>query len=386
MLLWGNSVYLKGFKEFKQTQNSGFVAYKHSLNQQFFIYKNTLQKEFKLYKQTLQKYWNNPEFSTKTTFVGYFANNKIKQKIDYKNNIIKIYVIAKNKQIAQKQIKQSFDKLSKMDVSEAFMQNPALVKTDKILQKSFSLKASRISKTRLLPLKQAQIIKISSQIDKNTKKLSSSKIKQQNIYLFEVKLPSDFYIAKAKEFKNDVFLQSKKFSLNPAVVYAIIQTESSFNPMATSYVPAFGLMQIVPRSAGADAYEMLTGTKTILTPSYLYNSKNNILIGSAYFYKLYYVYLKGIKNPISRLYCAICAYNGGAGSVACAFNAPNKKCIRVNKDYSIQKAIPKINSFTQQQVYEYLTNNLKHQETKNYLKKVNINIYKYEKAIQKNEI
>jgi len=68
--------------------------------------------------------------------------------------------------------------------------------------------------------------------------------------------------------------------------------------MAKSSVPAYGLMQIVPQSAGLDATEFVYGKPVLLSPSYLYNDKNNVNIGTAYLHILNYRYLKKIKNPV----------------------------------------------------------------------------------------
>ena len=66
------------------------------------------------------------------------------------------------------------------------------------------------------------------------------------------------------------------------LIYAIMESESSFNPMARSNIPAYGLMQIVPRSAGIDAYNFLYKEKKLLSSRYLYNPSNNIKMGTAY--------------------------------------------------------------------------------------------------------
>jgi len=162
--------------------------------------------------------------------------------------------------------------------------------------------------------------------------------------------------------------------------------------MARSYIPAFGLMQVVPQSAGADAYKMLYGKKKILAPSFLYNADNNILIGSAYLKRIYYGYMRKIKNPLSRLYCTIAAYNTGAGNVACAFNSTTKdykgrtKCIRSRGDYDIIKASSKINSMSPNEVYNYLLKNLRYDEPKHYLKRVTKRMYIYKKVLTINAL
>jgi membrane-bound lytic murein transglycosylase C len=139
-----------------------------------------------------------------------------------------------------------------------------------------------------------------------------------------------------------------------------MHTESCFNPRARSYVPAYGLMQIVPHTAGVDSYKFLYKIKKIPSSTYLYNSTNNIKLGSAYLHILYYNYLKDIKNPISRLYCTIAAYNTGAGNVAWAFT----------HKYNVKKASKIINKLTPNEVYQKLLQNLKYDEPKHYLKKV----------------
>lgn len=161
---------------------------------------------------------------------------------------------------------------------------------------------------------------------------------------------------------------SESAKVKPSLVYAVMETESAFNPMAKSGVPAYGLMQIVPRSAGQDATEQLFGKPKILSPSYLYDSENNIQIGTTYLNILYYRYLKGIQNPQSRLYCSIAAYNTGAGNVAKAFTGKRR----------IKPALEIINSMTPDQVYKHLRKNLPYEETQHYLVKVSDRIKKYE--------
>mgnify|MGYP001825163593 FL=1 len=148
--------------------------------------------------------------------------------------------------------------------------------------------------------------------------------------------------------------------LERSLVFSIIETESAFNPLARSPVPAFGLMQIVPRSAGQDASAVKFGKPRILAPSYLYHAENNIEMGTIYLDILFNRYLKGIRNERSRLYCVIAAYNTGAGNVFRAFTGKTRS----------KAAYQRINSMTPDQVYRHLIWNLPYKETRQYLAKV----------------
>jgi membrane-bound lytic murein transglycosylase C len=92
-------------------------------------------------------------------------------------------------------------------------------------------------------------------------------------------------------------------------------------------------------------------------------------MGSAYLHILYYKYLKHIKDPQSRLYCTIAAYNTGAGNVARAF-------VRTNSTY---RAAAVINKMTPQEVYAKLLRDLRYEEPKKYLQKVTKRVTLYQK-------
>jgi membrane-bound lytic murein transglycosylase C len=305
------------FNNYIKTTNTQYINYKKELNNGFKQYKEALNKGFELYKKSLSKYWKNPELSDKTTFVEYSKDKKIRKKVDYKNNYIQIDVIAKDAVSAKKEIAKSLYSLSVENTQTAFNKNPVLKTVNTQLKNKYvsMVKSTPPSKEPIVadiifkkPPTQKEVIHYALKTVKTHKiNTTSSKVPDMKVYSIKIPLPPKSYLRKAKIYKSEVFKRSKQFKLTPEFIYAIIQTESAFNPMARSYIPAFGLMQIVPSSAGADAYKMLTGQKKILAPSYLYNAQNNILIGSAYLNKIYYGYMRKIKNPMSRLYCTIAA-------------------------------------------------------------------------------
>ncbi|MER2490881.1 murein transglycosylase domain-containing protein [Catenovulum sediminis] len=160
---------------------------------------------------------------------------------------------------------------------------------------------------------------------------------------------------------------SKTFDVPVSLILAIIQTESSFNPRATSPIPAFGLMQLVPRTAGIDAYRHVYGEKKIVEPEYLYDPENNIELGVAYFNLLTTRYLRKVNDPLSRFYCAVASYNTGVGNLAKTFTG--------RKNFN--KAARLINEQTPDQIFQFLIEKLPALETRRYLKKVTLAQQKY---------
>ncbi|PLY09480.1 MAG: lytic murein transglycosylase [Arcobacter sp.] len=182
--------------------------------------------------------------------------------------------------------------------------------------------------------------------------------KDVTVYSIDIPMVKDHANIRVAKFKPLVKRFAKKYNLSENLVYAIIQTESNFNQFAISSANAYGLMQIVPTSAGRDAYKYAKGRTWTPTKSYLFDAQNNIELGSAYLKILDSKYLDGIINPISKEYCIISAYNTGSGNVLKTFH----------KNRTSAKEI--INEKNAQDVYEILINNLQYEETRNYLKKV----------------
>jgi soluble lytic murein transglycosylase-like protein len=176
----------------------------------------------------------------------------------------------------------------------------------------------------------------------------------------EFMLVSNHLEVRARKYYPLVIRQAEKHKLEPALIMAIIHTESLFNPRARSGIPAYGLMQLVPKGGALEAYRMAHGKKQRLTPEYLYVPKNNIELGSAFLSILKNRYMGEINDPTSRTYCAVAAYNAGASNVGNAF-IPIK---------SIKQATPKINRMDPPDVYRRLVDALPLEESRIYVREV----------------
>lgn len=185
--------------------------------------------------------------------------------------------------------------------------------------------------------------------------------KKQLVHFVKIPMVKDHADVRVRKFEPFVKQYARKYGVSKNLIYAIIKTESNFNQFAVSNAGAIGLMQIVPSSAGKDAYKYVKGRNITPSKSYLFEAKNNIELGSAYLHIIDSKYFDGVNNPISREYCTISAYNTGSGNVLKVFSS--------NKT----RAKTLINKKTPSQIYTILRNKLPYMETRRYLYKVVVN-------------
>ncbi len=370
--LWHGVSFAQGedeFQKFLREHQKEFLSYKKKIEEEFKEYVRINQEEFEKFKKEILKYWEEAKVTTKKEWVEYSKDYKKRKVVDFEKGIVEVSVIGEKDEDAIKELKKEVEDLLLEDKSKAFERDILAKRIEKRLKEKVSeLKTSSVEKERILtpiffkgtPSRKEVKKKVEELFKKAKKEVKpSKKVKGKKVYTVRFRLPKNALRKKAEQYKPLVVRFSSERKLPVELVFAIIHTESSFNPLARSPVPAYGLMQIVPQTAGKDASKLIFGRPKLLAPSYLYNGENNIKVGTAYFYLLYYRYFKGIKDPRTRLYCSIAAYNTGIGNVARALTGTT----------SLKKAVKKANSLSSEEVYEILMRNVP-DETKNYLKRV----------------
>jgi membrane-bound lytic murein transglycosylase C len=173
-----------------------------------------------------------------------------------------------------------------------------------------------------------------------------------------LRMVSNFSLKQAEKYRPVVHQFAQQYQISPSLVFAIIRTESNFNPYAVSSAPAYGLMQLVPTSGGREAYRRAKGKDVAPSRDYLFDPANNVELGTAYLSVLTFDQLDDVANAVSREYCVISAYNTGPRNVFRAFS----------KDATA--AVNQINGLKPGAVYEHLRQHLPYQETRHYLEKV----------------
>lgn len=384
----------QSFDEYEKQQmqdpaQTEFSTFQKSQEQAFNNYQKEQLKAMDSYKNGLKKYWDEPKLSTKKEWLSYTPDKKTRSDVDFEKNRITIQTIASSEEDAKKQLKLSLAKIVTID-NKTVQQTDPLEKILSTIKKPNGMLTKQLKDEPILsnvifdktPTKSAIDHYVNANIDDSKIQEENSKVDGLKLYTIEIPLPSDTMQKKAQQYQDVVNTYASKEVINPALIFAVIQTESSFNPRATSYVPAYGLMQIVPSTAGIDAYMYLHNEKKLLSGEYLYDSTNNIEMGSAYLHILYHNYFKDVKDPVSRLFCSIAAYNTGAGNVAWVFN--KDKMISEKAKYLVSNAVNDINALSSDEVYNKLLSDLKYEEPKLYLKNVSNRALAFSKLLGQN--
>lgn len=189
--------------------------------------------------------------------------------------------------------------------------------------------------------------------------LTSEKMRHQGQrHWVDIPMIKERKVVSAKGFGPAIERAANRYQVDPALILAVIDTESSFNPFAVSPSKAYGLMQVMSRTAGRDVYEKIYKRSGQPDRSVLLNPDNNIDIGTAYLSILRDNYLKGVRGALKQEYCIIAAYNGGTGNLLKTFHSDRKL------------AVQRINAMSAQEVFQAIVKSHPKAESRNYLKKV----------------
>lgn len=345
----------ESFEQFQKQQHSDFLQEKKAFidyqTQEDQAFSHHMDKEAKAiddYKRQVKALWPTADLQNPKKIVNYSKDLKTQNVIDFEHNTITI----SHKNPAgiedKKALLAELNQTLHQNNHDAYIHNRLEQKLRKELTPSKYVKTAKPDSIPLLSQEDINIYAVQFQ-------------QKNDVLTLTYSLPKNSTFKRSTNYLVAAKSNAQRFKLKANWLLAIMHSESSFNPMARSHVPAYGLMQIVPRTAGIDAYKFLHNKRRMLSASYLYNSQNNIEMGAAYFHILYYRYLSSVKDPTSRLYCCIAAYNTGSGNVAKSFIGST----------NVKKAAKRINNMSPDAVYKHLINNLPYDETKHYLKRVN---------------
>ena len=400
----------QSFEDFKRQQEQAFSQYKESVTKEYDAYEAAEKAAYEKFKEDVERQWEEFKGSSAKTYVSYDEDLQSRASIDYENGHLLIEVIIDeetadieginyykgnernsyrfgyggpssfgnflfilntsfhpwpqtaghvSKELSESERKPLFQGLAKTKIIQKLVK--VLSETD---DGGNSILDDQLADENGTEINAANAEKfaeknISSQLEAS-KDYTGKDGKNRKSFSFSLDLKPDHQDSRIKKYRKEIVKQSKRFNIEPSIAMAITETESSFNPKATSHIPAYGLMQLVPKSGARDAYQYVYDKDKFLGKRYLYKPNNNIELGCAYLAVIRYNYFKSIKDDEKAYMCSVAAYNTGAGNVARALTNEGK----------LKPASKKANSMSSRKLYKTLRKDLKHQETRDYLERV----------------
>jgi membrane-bound lytic murein transglycosylase C len=345
-------------QDFQQQRQQDMQQFNQDFDEAFQAYRNAFDEAFEAYQEELRANWSQPLITDSRTWVEYSEDQTSRSIVDYEANEIRIEVNAEQAGSQTDAAVEMLVDVINRPVEEAVARDEV---TQRAVEKAGLPSQSLGEQGRKRVLSEvrpehAEAMMNKAQVSKRQEPAADGS--QRQVTVLTVPLPPSRTTDKAKEYLPLVRSYARRHQVEPALILAIMHSESSFNPMARSHIPAFGLMQIVPGSAGKDVAQELYGEIRVFSPSYLYNPENNIQAGAVYLNILNSRYLRQIENPESRMYAVISAYNTGAGNVARTFTGNSTSPARAAKI---------INTMPPREVYKQLRAQLPYEETRKYL-------------------
>ena len=348
-------------EEMKAMQQNDNAVMK-SLEQEYQDYVKAEKEAYDNFVRKTKAMWGTENFveSTNKDWVEYSDDGNSRSIVDFEKGEAKIEIIVTPNEDVEKSVEEKIKELLKSrgktkDYDSSKEKAMPLQETP-VLENQVQTPSGIMVTEENLNQSVKEIVE-ETQIEK--KEIKGDDGKPREVVTVKLDLVPDHIKIRAEEYKNEVEKYCRKYDVEPALAFAVMQTESSFNPKAKSHVPAYGLMQIVPSSAGADCAQSLKKPFSKPTANYLYKPENNIEMGVHYLHLLKKRYYSNVNDKDSQDLCVIASYNTGAGNVARALRGDTK----------ISKAIPQINEMSYNELFRYFERKLL-PETQNYIRKV----------------
>jgi membrane-bound lytic murein transglycosylase C len=328
-------------------------------------YRNTLRDAASKEIGSIRNHWDEPVMSSRYRWAVYSPDYKTRALTDFSEGYMLIETAGDDPLRAKLQLQRFFERITVMTTLDVIKKNPvyssvqqlnasrqfanAPIPPDPVVQHIFFDPGTSETKRKQMIAERFKSIDVMHQPDKGHSRFSVI-----------ISFPKDAVWRMAKQYEHSVLNLAKRYKLPTQLLFAIIHTESNYNPLAVDGFNRFGLMQLVPYESGFSAYTELTNKRRFPSVHYLFNTTKNMELGVKYFHTLFYERFGAVTDETARLFCTIVAYRGGEKSVWSAFDTSFDK----------EKALARINALPSTQVYHHLLGSLRFDDAKTYLKYV----------------
>ena len=337
----------EAFRKFREAEQNAFKNYHTQQDSAFIQYKDEIEQKWNEFKESTNKEW-----------VSYSEGFDGRSVVDFETGKIEVKAIIEKdnpqaETIAKKNLKEQ--------IKSIFKEKDETKKS--ILSEQVQTPNSREKIT------DENINQIVEEIVKKSKKseMNSADKKNRLVYTVSLNMVPNHIKIRADKYKKIIEEKCKQFDVDPALVLAIIHTESFFNPKAYNrHGNAYGMMQIVPKYAGLTMNNVLYKKNKQPSSNQLFNAETNIEMGAGYLRWLKDNKWKKVKDKINLQYCIICSYNGGPGTI---YKAMTGKMNKIGTE-KWNKMFDDLNNMDNDKLYKKLRKDVPWKETRNYIKLV----------------
>jgi len=359
------------FDSYKNEQTAEQAKYVKEMNLAEANYYARQDSLFIQYKDEIERLWNEFKESTPKEWVSYSADFSGRSAVDFEKSEIKVAAVVDEKASETEKEQQ------KVKAQEIVKQQLISIMKEKDKISNEPILANQVQN----PVKENQAIKdkdinlIAEKIVKESKPVVI-KTKDGNKLKYEISLkliPNNIKI-RLEKYKATIEAMCKKHEVNPKVAMAIIHTESFYNPKAYNrHGNAYGLMQIVPKYAGATMNYSLYKKKGKPSSDQLFDAEINLNMGIGYMRWLADNKWSKVTNKENQYYAIICSYNGGPG---CVYKAMTGKMTKIGQS-KWDKMMNDLSTMDSNDLYNKLHKDVPWKETRNYIKLVKDRMEKY---------
>lgn len=316
-----------------RAQADDFAKISAETEAQYREYESARARQAAEFRAAVARQWTEFHESTAKEWVEYSGKGDALSRVDFKKGVIRVEVLVPVEEAApgRKKVAQASD----LDAKEtarlrALAEEKIAERTKKVLsqkeeavtkeEKPVAVLKDQVKTAEGKPVtadNADQFVKkeVAPKMVVDPKPVVAQDGKPRLKVVVEMPLVPDHLKVRAERYRALVDRYAAKYGLAPELLFAVIHTESEFNPMARSGAGALGLMQLVPRTAGNEAYRYLYKEEKMITPEYLYDPENNIKLGATYLHMLDTRHYGKIKDADNRRTLSIAAYNCGPGNV-----------------------------------------------------------------------
>ena len=356
------------YKEQEEAKQQDFMDAESKAQANYYNQQDSL---FTQYKERIEELWNEFVESTPSEWVSYNSDFSSRSKVNFEKDKIEVEVVVEKPE--KEADEQSLESKAKDTLKKQVIS--ILKEKDEITNEPI-LKDQVITSEKKV-IKQVEIEEIADQVIEDSEKVifNSKTGKVMIKYQINLNLLPNHLKVRMGQYKPKIEELCNKYDVDTSLALAIIHSESYFNPKAYNrHGNAYGMMQIVPKYAGLTMNNYIYKKNKKPDSKQLFDPSINLEMGIGYLRWLADNKWSKVTNNTNQMYCVICSYNGGPGSI---YKAMTGKMRNIGDKW--EPMFVDLSTMDSEKLYKKLRKKIPYEETKNYLKNVTEKMDKFYK-------